>query len=165
MTPGQLIRAAALGGGAIVILLVVGVQAPFAIAWGGLVAVIDIGVGHARRSDAPPPLGLEVPDRDAGRRGDIRAFEWAVDDRTGELRASARIRARDLVRGVLEARGVDPDDPDRRGDIERLAGPAAPRLIDARPLTLVDLDEILRHIEHTQRDAAASPTSSERELE
>lgn len=163
MTRGGLVRAGALGGGAVIVLLVVGVEAPFAIGWGALVAVIDLGVAHARRSDAPPPVGLDAADRDVGRRREVRAFDWAVDDRTGDVRASARKRVRDLVGRVLAARGVDIDDADRRDEVARIAGPAALRLVDAQPLALAHVDEILRHIEQTQGRAAAPAAERENE--
>ncbi|WP_162621857.1 hypothetical protein [Microbacterium suaedae] len=163
MTRGVLLRAAALGGGAVVVLLLIGVEASFAVGWGALVAVIDLGVAHARRADAPLPIRLDVRHPDVGHRSDTRAFAWSVEDRTGDVRSSARMRVRELVRRVLESRGIAFDDPDRRDDIARIAGPAALRLVDAQPITLTHVDEILSHIEQTQRMAAAHPDEKEHE--
>lgn len=117
---------------------------------GGLVCLVLVG---SRLPDPPDPGWPPLPFRThAGGRSSVSDLSRRSLDLDGRVRPEIVNRTRALAQGRLALLGIDMDDPDRRGDVERLlgdsvaAGLAAPGHPTARTLqTWLDAIERLGH--------------------
>lgn len=119
MNARRSILAAVLGTAAAVVLALLGVELPFAIAWAMLVAVLlllsGMRVPEVPASDAP-----EHPSGPRRRGSEISRMAWSFNPRTGAVGEMVTRRVRGVLRRRLARLGLDPDDHSQRSRVDAL---------------------------------------------
>jgi len=150
MSTGKAILIALLGVVTAAVVAIIGVELPFAVAWGLAAAAAGAAVVIGGAADAI--LALEPPpvDEPRGLRDDVRQLSAGFDQRSGRARHAVRIRAHRVVVAALREHGVDPAAPNAPERAAALFGPAARALLQGdAALTVTALDDLLTRLERS----------------
>ncbi len=148
MTRRRALLVAAAAVATLVVLVLIGVEPVFALAWAVAVAVLGVVLALADHARTPPPQRLDVVRHRAGGRSDVVRIAASLDARRGPVGSAASSRLRRLVERVVRARGVDPNDD---GAVEQLLGTAALAALRGSALTRADVRDAVARVERLQR--------------
>lgn len=142
MMPRRVLAAVAAGALAGIVLVAVGVETWFAVAW-ALIAAAAVLIGRIvipadPGSDAP---STALPERRTG--SEVSRLAWAVNPRTGEVGALLLRRVQGILRRRLAAHGVDAGDPEQLARVRALCGDDVWEALTRNHATRADVERAL----------------------
>lgn len=152
---------AVVGGLLMVALALLGVEMPFAIAWGILV-IVAFAIAQPVLSESIPVWPPKrIPPRRRG--SEVSRLAWSFNERTGLIGPLLVRRVRSLVSGRLARRGLDLDDPLHEREIDALLGAGVRESLSKEALKIAELERVLdaaERISLTESDALARNTDT-----
>ncbi len=137
-------------------LILLGVEVPFALAWGVLAGVVVL----LSALPFPDPPSLDAPRRDDQRPSgsEVSRLAWSINPRTGAVGEIVTRRVRATLRRRLTAEGIDVDDPDGSDRVDARIGPGVWAALNAGRTDRVAIERALDAIDRLQpeRSGAAS---------
>ncbi|QMU98425.1 hypothetical protein FVO59_15485 [Microbacterium esteraromaticum] len=147
---------------AVAALHALGVQSPFAWAWGILAAGVALLLGIRMPEDPR----LDAPGRPADQRyvgSEVSRLAWAIDARNDTVNEAVTRRVRATLRRRLSRLGIDVDDVSQAADVDRLLGAGLWRRLTGRRTTIRDIRDGLDAAERLEgiTSSTASPGGSD----
>ena len=142
---------ALIAAGLLVVMLIFGVPAPFAVAW----TLILLGIVAATRQAFVDEVVVWPPEapRAEGRGADASRLAWAINTRTGVAGHVVVRRVQGVVRRRLGHLGLDLDDPQDHPRIDAVLGDGVRASLHAREVQRVDIERVLDALDRTPIDS------------